>query len=170
MDSCFHIVYPKFSCYHANVTAEIKVLSDQVMFLHVGKEDQQFLKYPGPCNTSNHGTVFMPQCTELPLTPQLVVAGWWGLPLHEFCAGGGLKWLSINTTEYTELTKTCCTCKHDINILIQRRRNLVRSSVLPLLEEGEADADGHVVDTQRNGVSLLWTVLKTEIKKKKKYS
>lgn len=43
----------------------------------------------------------------------------------------------------------------------------MRSSVLPLLEEGEADADGHVVDTQRNGVSLLWTVLKTEIKKKK---
>lgn len=64
-DSCFHIVYPKSRCYHANVTAEIKVLSDQVMFLHVGKEDQQFLKYPGPCNTSNHGTVFMPQCTEL---------------------------------------------------------------------------------------------------------
>lgn len=43
----------------------------------------------------------------------------------------------------------------------------MRSSVLPLLEEGEADADGHVVDTQRNGVSLLWTVLKTEIKIKK---
>lgn len=36
---------------------------------------------------------------------------------------------------------------------------LLYSGLLPLLEEGEADTDGHVVDTQRNRVSLLWTVL-----------
>lgn len=29
----------------------------------------------------------------------------------------------------------------------------------PLLKEGEADTDGHVVDAERNGVSLLWAVL-----------
>lgn len=29
----------------------------------------------------------------------------------------------------------------------------------PLLEEGEAHADGHVVDAQRDGVPLFWSVL-----------
>lgn len=44
---------------------------------------------------------------------------------------------------------------------------VLRCGSLPLLEEGEADTDGHVVDTQRNGVSLLWTVLREHRNKHK---
>lgn len=47
----------------------------------------------------------------------------------------------------------------NLNIYTASDCFLVRHEALPLLEEGEADTDGHVVDTQRNRVSLLWTVL-----------
>jgi len=40
------------------------------------------------------------------------------------------------------------------------KRSLKFKKNVPLLEEGEADTDGHVVDAQRNGLSLVWTVLR----------
>lgn len=65
-------------------------------------------------------------------------------------------------------------CKKKKSLVAQWRvtktDKLKSSPFIPLLEEGEADTDGHVVDTQRNRVPLFWRVLSGHIIASNKHS
>lgn len=85
--------------------------------------------------------------------------------ITRYC-GGTLKQCFSTSRKCSEIishlsTLTICICLCFSNRLkhFYILKSVLYAAVLPLLEKGKADADGHVVDTKRNGISFIRTIL-----------